>query len=241
MKNQRRAKITGLKCVLHRYVSGVEPSHKADLTRRRPIAVSRSTISRQSSFDVASGFSQRTGFLAARQARTNGLCVGSGDAIRTASTRSLLISDSGSRTTAAPCASPTANARRWSASVTATSFPPRTAVDKIRAWSVPMMPAPISPILASSTPTIGASIATTRRRHVDRGWHSSDRYARPIGRTGCRSPRPIRKHDLRSSRRRLRHSKHPVQVGRPSHLHVVVEYSLLRAVYRLATPGGSRL
>ena len=95
----------------------------------------------------ASGFSHSTGFPTSRQASTSVPWVWSGEATRTASTLLSRIRSSGSAKARAGLAglddpAPLAPA---SGSDTATSSTPDTALDRIRAWSVPITPAPISP------------------------------------------------------------------------------------------------
>jgi hypothetical protein len=98
---------------------------KPTITSRRPLATSASTIRRQASCVVASGFSQNTGFPASIDASTYSSCVGPHEVTITASTVSSLISSCPVACTAQP-GNPSAIccARAGSTSVTATTCAP---------------------------------------------------------------------------------------------------------------------
>ena len=95
---------------------------KPTITSRLPLATSASTIRRQASCVVASGFSQNTGLPASMAASTNSSCVGPHEVTSTASTASSPMSSCPVACTVQPV-SPSAIdwARAGSTSVTATT------------------------------------------------------------------------------------------------------------------------
>ncbi len=119
---------------------------KPTWTSRRPTATSASRIRRQASWLVASGFSQKTGLPAARQASTYSSWLGPQDATMTAST-------SGASTSACPSGWTTARGRSATAaaalsgstSVTATTSAPARTLLSRSTWSRPIIPVPTTP------------------------------------------------------------------------------------------------
>ena len=109
-------------------------------------AFSAATTSTHSASVGASGFSQSTGFPASMQARTSAAWVESCEAMTTASTPASAITASGSVAARAPTSSAAAPARDASRSATTATSAPLTKRCRVRAWSAPMMPAPMMPI-----------------------------------------------------------------------------------------------
>ena len=122
------------------------------ITMRRPVDRSASTIRSAASAEVASGFSHSTGLPDSMQASANGSWVKAGEAITTASTLAAPISSSPSLKAVAPTSSASRTARSCCVSAIATTSAPETDAARVRAWIVPISPAPMTPTFIGQPP-----------------------------------------------------------------------------------------
>ncbi len=120
---------------------------KPTMTRRLPCLTSASRIASHSGVVGASGFSHITGLPAAIEASVYSACVSPIEQTRTASTRSLLMSEMPlSKTlTSGPSSAATCSARARLTSVTALTVEPLMTLTSLFACSVPMRPVPMTP------------------------------------------------------------------------------------------------